>query len=324
MRITREGLERRQIAVYAAALLVGAAISLTAGEKAEPLGVAVSPVLALLLYGMFTQIPLLELRPGRAQGRFAGGLLLVNFVLVPLAVLTLAWLVPLDPAVRFGLCLVLLAPCIDYVVVFAQIGRGDGKLMLASTPLLMLAQLVALPLWLWLILGREAAALVEAGPIVQAFLLLVATPLALAALTQLAARRSRAGAKALDAAAWLPVPGMAAALLLIVASQAGTAVRHLDAIGPAIPAYAAFLLIGPALAWPIARLLRLGAEASRTLAFSAGTRNSLVVLPLALALPGEAGRLAAAAVVAQTMVELIGELVYIRVMPRLFRGGRRA
>ncbi len=51
--------------------------------------------------------------------------------------------------------------------------------------------------------------------------------------------------------------------------------------------------------------------------FSAGTRNSLVVLPLALALP-EGWILATAVIVTQTMVELVGELFYIRFVPRMF------
>jgi hypothetical protein len=43
----------------------------------------------------------------------------------------------------------------------------------------------------------------------------------------------------------------------------------------------------------------------------------LVVLPLALALPEEIRGLAAAAVITQTLVELVGELVYIRAVPIL-------
>ena len=53
--------------------------------------------------------------------------------------------------------------------------------------------------------------------------------------------------------------------------------------------------------------------------FSASTRNSLVVLPLAMALPAELRVLAAAAIITQTLVELIGELIYVRAIPALVR-----
>lgn len=49
--------------------------------------------------------------------------------------------------------------------------------------------------------------------------------------------------------------------------------------------------------------------------FSAGTRNSLVVLPLALALPDPWSTLVAAIIVTQTIVELAGELLYIHLIP---------
>jgi len=43
------------------------------------------------------------------------------------------------------------------------------------------------------------------------------------------------------------------------------------------------------------------------------------VLPLAMALPAELRVLAAAAIITQTLVELIGELIYVRAIPALVR-----
>ncbi len=51
-------------------------------------------------------------------------------------------------------------------------------------------------------------------------------------------------------------------------------------------------------------------------AFSAATRNSLVVLPLALAVPGAVPVLPAV-IVAQTLIEFVSMLIYIRLIPRL-------
>ena len=71
------------------------------------------------------------------------------------------------------------------------------------------------------------------------------------------------------------------------------------------------------------RLFALPATTARAVTFSASTRNSLVVLPLALALPEEVRGLAATAVILQTLVELVGELIYVRLVPALvWRGGR--
>src|SRR3546814_4914861 len=91
----------------------------------------------------------------------------------------------MDPMLRLGVLLVLLTPCIDYVVTFAHLGRADSRLLLAATPILLIVQMIALPFYLGFLLGDDAASLVQAGPFVHAFVWLIAIPLALAILLQL-------------------------------------------------------------------------------------------------------------------------------------------
>jgi ACR3 family arsenite efflux pump ArsB len=66
----------------------------------------------------------------------------------------------------------------------------------------------------------------------------------------------------------------------------------------------------------VAHLFRLDVPAGRAVVFTGATRNSLVVLPLALALPDQFA-VAAVVVVTQTLVEVLGMVVYVRVVPRL-------
>lgn len=213
--------------------------------------------------------------------------------------------------------MVLLTPCIDYVIVFTQLGKGNEKLMLASTPILFVVQMVLLPLYLWLFIGEEMAGVVQVGPFIEAFLLLIVTPLILAVITQLWAEKKSLGEKALELTAWLPVPFMALVLIVVVASQIGKVYSDFDIIVRVIPIYILFLIITPLVSRFIASVFNLDKGAGRALIFSTGTRNSLVVLPLALALPDSWATLAAAVIVTQTIVELIGELFYIKAIPKL-------
>ena len=66
----------------------------------------------------------------------------------------------------------------------------------------------------------------------------------------------------------------------------------------------------------IGRVFYQDAFATRATVFSGATRNSLVVLPLALALP-DSLTLVAVVVVTQTLVELVGMVVYVRLIPRV-------
>lgn len=350
----REALERNQIIVYMAALMIGMAAGLLNESFGRGMEVLIAPLLAVLLYGMFTMIPFLQLRQSLANGRFIGALLLTNFVCVPLVVWMLLALFPQPEAALIGVCLVLLTPCIDYVIVFTALGKGDEKVITAATPVLFVLQMVLLPLYLRLFAGKEAAEWVEVGPFVEAFLMLIVLPLVAALLTQLWAKRGEGtsaetggagrepaevagspklterhenknralgsrwiGIRVLEAAAWIPVPFMALVLFAVTASQIGRIAADPLPVLRVLPIYALFLLIMPLVARLIGRLLRLDVGSGRALIFSAFTRNSLVVLPFALALPGEAAGIAAAVIVSQTIIELIGELAYVRAVPGL-------
>ncbi|KFN03890.1 bile acid symporter family domain protein [Bacillus clarus] len=105
---------------------------------------------------------------------------------------------------------------------------------------------------------------------------------------------------------------MAATLFIVVISQIEKLPVFLDQVIKVIPIYIAFMVIMPL----IAKLFTLDVGSGRALIFSSATRNSLVVLPLGLALP-EISTLVAAIIVTQTIVELISELIYIRIVPNV-------
>lgn len=313
--LSRGSLEKNQIAVYAAALILGGIVGLAStrmGGFFEPL---VSFAIAILLFSMFCQIPFLKLREAFSNGRFIAALLLVNFILIPLFVLALTRIFPQPGPVLIGVCLVLLTPCIDYVIIFTQLGKGNEKLILASTPILFVVQMIMLPFYLWLFIGAEASQIVKAGPFIETFVYLIVAPLLLALAFQYSAKKSARGNQVLDFTAWLPVPFMALVLFLVVGSQIDRVVKDLDVIIAVIPIYMLFHILSPVISRTIAFVFRIGPSDGRTLIFSAGTRNSLVVLPLALTLPGEMAAIAASVIVTQTIIELIAELIYIKVVP---------
>ncbi|MEU1301316.1 arsenic resistance protein [Streptomyces shenzhenensis] len=311
-------MERRQVALYIGALAAGGLLGWAAPGAGPGLEHAINPVLAALLFVTFLQVPAAELVRSLKTGRFLAAALVVNFVVVPLVVAAMLAFLPDDRAVRVGVLLVLLAPCIDYVIVFSGLAGGSSERLLAATPLLLIAQMILLPGYLFLFLGSELADVVEVGPFVEAFVVLIVIPLALAWLTQAWAARHPAGQKAADAAGTAMVPLMCATLLAVVASQVpelgdGGSLSDVAAV---VPFYAAFLVVMAFAGLAVARLFRLEARDSRAIVFTGATRNSLVVLPLALALPDNLA-VAAVVVVTQTLVEVIGMVIYVRAVPRL-------
>ena len=114
----------------------------------------------------------------------------------------------------------------------------------------------------------------------------------------------------------LPVALMALTLLVVVGSQFPRVRDDIDQIAGVVPLFVAFLVLMAGVGAALARAFRLDPPAARALVFTGATRNSLVVLPLALAL-GDDYALTAAVIVTQTLVEVLGMVVYVRAVPRL-------
>lgn len=307
--MSHEGLERLQAPIYLAAIALGLALG-SAWPALAPLAeLALWPALMLLLTAVFVAVPLGAIAAALADRRFLALLLAGNFLLLPIIAIVLAQPVP-DPALRLGVLLVLLPPCTDWFISFCRQGGGDTARAIAASPLLLALQLLLLPAYLWLAEAPLPAG--GLGPSVAAAALVIGVPLLLAAL----AERSGAARRVQPAAAWVPVPALALVVGLIAVAHAPLALAAGPWLAALVPRFAAFLLVALLLALLLARLARLPEAQGRCLAFSFGTRNSFVVLPLAAALPA-GWEAAVLAIVVQALVELVGMLAYLLVVPRL-------
>lgn len=75
------------------------------------------------MYGMFAQTPFFRLKEALTNRKFIYALLITNYLAVPILVWGLTRFLPTDPALLLGVLLVLLTPCIDYVIVIPEQGR---------------------------------------------------------------------------------------------------------------------------------------------------------------------------------------------------------
>lgn len=307
-------LEKGQILLY----LLAAGLGLLIGSMLPQIGGSLAPVLwpalGLLLYATFVQVPLHELRPALSDGRFIGAAILGNFAVVPVLVFGIVHLLPADPALRLGVLLVLLLPCTDWFIAFTRLGGGDASRAIAFAPVSLLLQALLLPVYLTLFFGTEFVTSLAQEALLMAFLGLILLPLLLAWFT----RRFAPGLAATTA--WLPIPLLAWVILLVTATQVTMITGSLPRFGVLLGVFAAYLMLVPALAWALARLFQLPPVQARTLTYSLGSRNSFVVLPLALALP-ETLQFAALVIVFQSLVELLGMLAYLRWLPKLRDSG---
>lgn len=315
MKKIRDVLETRQIIIYFWAIIIAITIAMLFPE-AIVLENAINPALALMLFATFLQVPIVAFKQSLLQPRFLAVLLMVNFIVIPLLVATLIPFLPIDAMVRFGVLLVLLTPCIDYVITFSHLGRANAHILLVATPILLILQMLLLPIYLGVFLGVNASRLIQPGPFMQAFVWLIYIPFMLAILAQAWAARRLAGKRIITALGLLPVPATAIVLFVVISAVVPRLGSAIDMVLKVVPIYIVYATIAPLVGWFISRLFQLDVFAGRSVVFSVSTRNSLVVLPLALAIPGAIPVLPAI-IVTQTLIELISELIYIRLIPKL-------
>ena len=310
----RDQMEKHQSWFYLLFIGLGLALGIGAPGFAERLAPLVWPLLGILLYATFTQIPLLNIARSFSDKRFMAALLVGNFIAIPaFLALFVLWL-PLSPAVLAGVLLVLLVPCTDWFITFTQLGKGDGARAVAATPLLLLVQMIALPVYLWLFLGSQWFQLAFTPALLNAFTGLILAPLALAWLTEYVAKRHQGVERSVACLGLLPVPLLAVVVFIIAASQVNAVVGLSGVLIQVVFIFIGFLLFAALLGKGLGKLFTLPTASARTLAFSFGTRNSFVMLPLALALPS-AWQPAVVVIVFQSLVELFGMVAFLRWVP---------
>lgn len=315
-------MDRWQVPLYLAGLAAGAVIGLLLPSSAGIASALITPALAALLFVTFLGIPFAGIREAARDRRFLATLLVLDFVIVPAVVLGLTRFLTGDRVLLVGVLFVLLTPCIDYVVVFTGLAGGDTRRLVAATPVLMVVQMLLLPVFLAAFAGAEVVAALDPVPFVSAFVLLIVLPALAAWLTQTAAARFRAARPWPQRASGLMVPLMVITLAAVVASRVAEVAHRWTSLVAVVPVFLGFALAMTLLGIVIARLVRLDPSGSRALVLSGVTRNSLVVLPLVLALPPSYS-LAPLVVVTQTFVELIVMIVLVALLPRWIRDDAR-
>ena len=206
-------------------------------------------------------------------------------------------------------------PCTDWFVTFTHLGKGDSTRAIAATPVLLIAQLALLPLYLWFFLGNQFDVNLEIGRhLLPAFAGLIIVPLILAFLTEKWAEKSEKATGLIRSMGLMPVPLLTVVLFIISMTQ----VSQIDSTGALIWAlmivFPAYLFAAALVGKTLQRAFRLPVATGRTVIFNLGTRNSFVVLPLALSMP-EAWATAVVVIVVQSLVELFGMMFYLRWVP---------
>ncbi|MDD2857927.1 MAG: ACR3 family arsenite efflux transporter [Candidatus Nanopelagicales bacterium] len=295
--------------------------SVRIGQTSLPIAIG----LLLMLYPVLARVRYEDM--GRVTGdrRLLWLSLLLNWVVGPLLMFTLAWVFLADsPAFRTGLIVIGLARCIAMVLIWNDLARGDreaGALLVAINSVFQIIAYAVLG-WFylsvlpgWLGLPTEDVAF-STWDITRAVLIFLGIPLALGLLTRAVGVRAR-GREWYDTTfapriAPLALYGLLFTIVVMFALQGEAITSDLGGVlSIAVPLLAYFAIM-----WSVAFALgwrsRLGYPRTATLAFTAAGNNFELAIAVSIGVWGVTSGQALAGVVGPLIeVPALVGLVYV-------------
>ena len=242
--------------------------------------------------------------------------LFINFIFIPIFSWSLGWLVLRQyPDFWVGAILYTLTPCIGWYLIFTDIAKGDVPWGIALLPWNITLQVVLLPFYLYVLVGRVIP--IDFGALVHSIVLFLIAPFVLS----FAIRRAVIAARGRDYF-FGPFKGrlgnvklwtFVAVILSMFLSQEVLGFSDLSTVGLLIAFLIGFFVVLFIVAVFAGRLFRLSYEDNATLAFTTTARNSEAIIGIAIAaFPGHP--LVYLAIILGPIVELPVLVLMARVM----------
>jgi ACR3 family arsenite transporter len=306
--------------------LESALSSVAIGGTSLPIAIG----LLLMMYPVLARVRYEELGRLRAErGLFVSSLVL-NWIIGPLLMFTLAWLMlPNEPEYRTGLIVVGLARCIAMVLIWSELACADREATAVLVAINSIFQIVAYSLlgWFylsvlpgWLGLDTEGFS-VSIWEVARTVLIFLGIPLAAGYLTRVIGLRRRGREwyeeKFLPRIGPITLYGLLFTIVLLFALQGHQITGHpLDVVKIALPLLVYFaLMFAISFAWGIGA--GYGYPRTATLALTAASNNFELAIAVAIGVFGATSGEALAGVVGPLIeVPVLVGLVYVSLWAR--------
>lgn len=271
--------------LYTLIILAATVIGIGLGQIAviqENAEYFIVPLLMLMLYLTFLQIPLPQAMQAFRNRKFAFASLLINFLWTPLLAWFLASLFLGDqPALYIGFIMLMVTPCTDWYLVFTGIAKGNVALSAAILPVNLILQIVLLPLYLFLFSG--AAGAVEWSFLMESILFVLLLPLLLAIATKAIGSKSPWLIENLTAKLnALPLVFLSLAITAMFASQGTLLLGNFDLLGQLLVPIFLFFTVNFIVSQTTGQLLNFSYADKASLSLTTLARNSPIALAIAM------------------------------------------
>lgn len=184
--------------------------------------------LCLMLYGLFLEVPLNELKDSFKNVKFTSTSLIINFLWTPLFGYFLGSLFlkgNLD--IVIGFFMLILTPCTDWYLVFTKMAKGDVKLSLSILPINLVLQIILLPIYL--VIFFSSANTMDYSQLAYSLLIVIVIPFIAAQITKFILN-SELKEKATELFTNLQIWFLSLAVFCIFASQGELLFNNLNSV----------------------------------------------------------------------------------------------
>jgi ACR3 family arsenite efflux pump ArsB len=238
------------------------------------------PSLMVMLYGVFLNIPLNRLGQAFQNYKMTGLILGMNFLWTPVFVWGLGAIFLRDsPDLWVGLIMLMVTPCTDWYLIFTGIAKGNVTLATAFLPWNMILQVVLMPVYLLVFVGKLVQ--IDTAIFLESIVLVLAIPMLLAFIAKWLIPKVNGFWREISLKiAARPMLFLCVAITAVFASQGQTLIQRPDLLLKMLPPILIFYVITFFLTQVIARFGNFSYEDLACLSCTTLARNS----PLALAI----------------------------------------
>lgn len=235
--------------------------------------------LALMLFALFLDIPLSDIKNSFYDIKFTGISLIINFLWTPLFGYFLGNLfLRGNIDLLIGFVMLILTPCTDWYLVFTRMSRGNMPLSLSLLPINLVVQIILLPLYLLLFFSSSNT--IEIMNLADSIFTFIIIPFTASLVVKYIFKDKPIKNRITEFFSSVQTIFLCIAIFGLFNSEAKSLLGNLDSIGVLFIPVILFFVINFGVSYVVSRGLKFTYENYASLTFTVLARNS----PLALAI----------------------------------------
>lgn len=237
--------------------------------------------LALMLFAVFLDIPLKDIKNSFSNVKFTSTSLIINFIWTPLFGYFLGDLFLHGNINLFiGFFMLILTPCTDWYLLFTKIANGNVPLSLSILPINLILQLVLLPVYLLIFFSSSNT--IQLADLAKSLLEFIVIPFISAQIIKYLLNNKPIKEKIVSFFSSSQIIFLCIAIFGLFSSEASSLFENLDSIGILFIPIILFFVINFILDYTVAKKIKFSYEDYASLTLTTLARNSPLALAIAI------------------------------------------